>query len=140
MTTAPMGELVVTSVDPLQPSPLATMQPEVNLATSPTMVSAALAPEVAQSASLVPGVTRAADSGASLSLAALSTNKVGPVALPEPLSMKSSTSVMDEMYRQFETLLPISSRYGYDFATSGVESAEELDDVWGLEEMLVDRD
>ena len=140
VATTPTEEVVLTSVGPLQPSPLVTVQPEVNLATSPIVVSPALAPEVVQPASPVPGVTRTGDSGASLSVAAVSTNKLSAVALPESSSVKSSTSALDEAYRQMGTVLAVPSGYGYNLVGGDVESSEDLDSVWDLEANLVDPD
>ena len=96
--------------------------------------------EVVQSAILGSGMSRVGDSGASLSLAVLSTNKVGPVTLPELSSVKSSTTLLDEMYRQMGTVLAGPSGPGYNLGISGAESSGDLDSVWDLEEYLVELD
>ena len=133
-------EFAVTSVGPLQPSPRAILVPEANLATGPTTASLTLTPEVVQAAILVPGVARAADSGASLSVAALSTNKVSPAATPGSSSLQISTSALDEMYRQLGTVLVVPSGYDYKLIATGSESSEDSDNVWIFEEFLADLD
>jgi hypothetical protein len=136
VTAAPTEDLVVISAGALAPPPPVTMQLEANPAINPIVDAQALASEAVQAISLVPVVPRITDPGASLSVAALGTSKFGTVVSPGTSSVKASTTVLDEMYRQFDSLPPISVRNGYDVATGGTESVEEVDEVWGFEEML----
>ena len=130
----PVVELVLTNVSPL-PSLAASVQPEAN----PMSAASTVATEVVPLANGAPSITKVADPGAALSLAALSTNKVSSVALPESSSVKSSTSMLDEMYRQLGTVLAVPSGYGYNLGASGGESSGELDNVWDIDELLADQ-
>jgi hypothetical protein len=114
---------VVTSVSPLLP-----VVGEVSGITAPVPVSAG---------ETLPGVTSAsklADPGASLSLAAVGRNTLAPLGTS---SGKTSTGVLDEVYRQM-TILGASAVNGINLDAGGDDSVDELADVWGLEGLLTD--
>ena len=133
-------EAIVTNAGSLLPSPVALAQPEASIVSAPVAVSLALAPEVLPVASASPSLTRSPDLGASLSLVALGTNKVVPAASTGPASVKSSTSVLDEMYRQLGTMESVPLVNGYSRGATEEWTIEELAEVWDLEYMLADED
>jgi hypothetical protein len=73
-------------------------------------------------------------------MVAVGANKATPIAPLETSSIKSSTNVLDEMYRQLGMTLGAASVSGYNLGATDVDSSEELADVWGLEEILADLD
>jgi hypothetical protein len=132
-------EVVATTVSPLS-FPLAPTAVEASVATMPSAVSPRLASDVVETVSLMSSVARAADAGASLSVAVFSTNKVGAVTSPESSSVKNSTGVLDEMYRQLGAALAGPPRYDYYLGVNGGEASDAADNMWVLEDYLIDQD
>ena len=93
----------------------------------------------AEVTSVVPGVTKAADSGASLSLAAQGTNRMVAVALPVASMRSTSTSVLDELYRQLGTFLSASLAAGTNLGVTSEDTTDELANVWDLESLFLVR-
>ena len=133
------AETVVANVGSLFQSSVALVQPETAVISYPMTGSPMLAAEAAPFATVAPNPARTVDSGASLSLAALGTNKAVAVVPPGTSSARTSTSVLDEMYRQLNLLgtLPVN---GINLGVGGDDGTEELPDVWGLEGILADVD
>jgi hypothetical protein len=52
--------------------------------------------------------------------------------------MKTSTTTLDEMYRQMATLLAVPSGYDNNLLLGGSESSDDSDSLRTLEEFLID--
>lgn len=111
----------------------------VQQGTSVVSVAGMVTPPELAAASVLPILTKAADSGASLSLVALGMNKAVSTASSTTPGVRTSTSVLDEMYRQPGTLLVVPSVSGFTPAITG-EGTNYLPDVWDQEYLLLDSD
>ena len=132
--TISVEETVISNTGAL-PSPMSA-QPEITILSVSAPVVLA---EFAQVANMVPSSTKVEDSGASLCLVAVGTNKgnsTGSIASP---NVRSVTSVLDEMYRQLSVMAETISVNGAS-AVAGFGTTEEDLDVWGLEEFLAELD
>ena len=126
-STAVEGPAVITMG--LLQSVATTVQP----GTATIGVAAAVAPtEIVPTASILPSPGRSADSGASLSLVAVGTNKLVPTTATGTASVKASTSALDEMYRLLGTPL-MNGNAG----VAGGDTMEELIDSWDLESLVL---
>ena len=127
-------ETAVANVSPLLQSQIVLIQPEATVVGNQVTGSPGLAPEAGQFASVSAGTTRASDPGASLSLVAIGTNK----AASTTSSLKTSTSVLDEMYRQLGVTPGATPVNGTYLGAGGKDDAEEMLDVWFLDDSVVD--
>ena len=108
-----------------------------------TVVNAAATvapPEFVQIANAAPSIPRSPDSGASLSLAAVATNRAIGFASTGTSGVKASTSVLDEMYRQFNTLLGVPVANGYNLGATSDGMTDALPYLWDLESLLLDQE
>jgi hypothetical protein len=139
-TSTPAADTFVANVSPLLQSQATVVQPEAMVLTNAVTVSPGLAAEAVPLANVSPSMARSADPGASLSLAALGTNKTVPVASTGTSNSKPATSALDEMYRQLSTLFGTPSVNGYNLGLGGEDTTEGLPNIWDLESILADRD
>ena len=136
MVPTPTEETVVASVSPLLPSPVVFVQAEASAVIAPATVAPEVMPIVVGAAS----TTKVADTGASLSLAALGTNKVMPAASTSLSSGKPFTSVLDELYRQLGTSLNAPLGNSYYLGLTSDDATEGSGDIWDLPSFLADLD
>jgi hypothetical protein len=119
--------VVITTVTPPMPAAV-----EVSVINPPVMTisvsdSTVFAP--AATASVTSSATRVVDPGASLSLAALGTNKGLSTTSTVATTVKASTTVLDEMYRQLGTMMSTSAVNGYNLVTVD-DSTDDMADMW----------
>ena len=126
-------ETIISTVSPLMTSATEVVGTSATVTIAPTVVLETV-PTMASSA------TRVTDPGAALSLAAVGTNRAMPVALATMSSGKTTTSVLDEMYRELGTMSGVSAGNAYYNGNAGDDSLEALPDVWDLEYNLFDMD
>jgi hypothetical protein len=122
------------------PQPLVAV---VQLGTYGLIASAPVAsPESGLVTSGIPNQTRPGDIGASLSLTTMGANKVASSSSVLGTSgTKPATFTLDEMYRQWGTLLGGPSTNGVNTdATGDGTMVEDLDDLWAEEVILADLD
>lgn len=131
-------EVVVTNMSGAVASVVVIVQPDVSVANNPLTVSPVSVPEVTPLASIGQGANRSADPAASLSVAALSTNKVVATASTTPTNVKTPMTVLDEMYRLLGTMPNVPLGSGYDVAAAGDD--ELLADPWELDYLLDDKE
>jgi hypothetical protein len=128
----PIENTIAANISAPLPSPLAAIQSETSVLTvSPTSTS-----EVIQATPVAPSQAKSSDPGAGLSLAALGNYKVTPVVSTAPASVKPSTNVLDELYRQ----LGATPLNGYNVDGTAGATTDESSDVWELEIFLADLD
>ena len=96
------AETVVANVSPSLQSSVALVQPESAVMSYPVTGSSMLAAEAAPIATVASSPARTVDPGASLSLAVLGTSKGIAVTPLGTSSVRTSTSVLDDVYRQSE--------------------------------------
>jgi hypothetical protein len=128
-----VDETVATDVGPLTAAPVVIVQPDMAIA--PISVSAGVAMETVQVTNV--GSTSHGGDAASLSLAAVGTNRTTSVAATGSSTGKMPTNVLDEMYRLLGTGTQIP---GSNPASGGDDAADEMADVWDLEYSLFDLD
>ena len=115
-------------------SALGPVQPEASVVSGPVTVSITVAPEVT---SVAPSLTKAGDLGASLSLVAQGTNRMVAVAPTVTSSARTSTNVLDELYRQLGTFLSASLAAGTNLGVTSEDTTDELANVWDLESLFL---
>jgi hypothetical protein len=122
----------------IQPSTVVALsQPDTTIAMAMPNVSPLPAVETVQSPNLAGNATRSVDADASLSVAAVGTNRTAPVAATGTASNKASTNALDEVYRLMGTASGVAPTVGGDHELAG-DSGMELSDMWDLEYILSD--
>ena len=127
-------ETVVTTVSPLQPSAVVSGQP----VTFPANSVVTVMPAELASVTNVSNQVKLSDPGVSLSLVALETSKAVPTASTGTSNVKATTSVLDEMYRQFGSAPGTSQMNGWNAGASGDDAVDVWSDAVYLEAELYD--
>ena len=86
------------------------------------------------------GTTKVTDSGASLSLVALGTNKVMAAASTSSSNGKTFTSLLDELYRLQGPSPSAALGNSNNLGLASEDAKEGLGDIWDMESLLADLD
>ena len=136
-TELPTAGTVIADVSPAVSSPVTLTQAEITIVSAPLVVTPTGASEALQAASVAPSTSRFADPGAALSLAASGTNRT--VAATGTTNVKSSTSVLDDVYRQLRTVLDLAPVNVGNLGAGNDDTATNLSEIWDLDTLLLDR-
>jgi hypothetical protein len=138
-----LGNLAVTvaTVDTLFPADatVVAIDSPVSMSVAESSVGSVMSPQAVVSAAAATAsipTSRTADAEASLSLAALATNRNGPTT--STASAKPAVTALDEMYRLLGMSAALPSTSGVSGA--GLEATDDLPDVWDLDYMLQEAD
>ena len=121
----------VEAVTPAVETGVSNMSSLVQTETSEATVTTGLV----QVGSAASSLTKLSDPGAALSLATMATNK----AATGSSSVKTSTSILDEVYRQLGTTQVAPAPNSASLNHTADDASEELPDVWDLESLLLDQ-